>query len=89
MVSEKDNVLNGLTDMFYEVQPDEEYLEEDEDTADDIRQVQKLSNDNAATAEEKIKALADFNGKWFPDGLSAIEQKTYRFLLDQAEKLTV
>lgn len=86
MAKDKQEVLNDLTDMFYEVQPDEEYLEEDEGTAQNVEDVQSLLDDASAPIEKKITALVSFNHEWFPDGLPASEQKKYRTLLDEAEK---
>lgn len=87
MAIDKTKVLDELTDMFYEVQPDDEYLERDEDTAETVNDIQKLLDDDSAPVEKKIEALSSFNAKWFPDGLPENEQKTYKDLLDQARSI--
>jgi len=83
MAKSKTKVLEGLTDMFYEVQPDDEYLEQDEDTAESIKDIQHLLNDVSAPIEKKIEALSSFNAEWFPDGLPENEQKAYKAILDE------
>lgn len=86
MAKGKQEVLNDLTDMFYEVQPDEDYLEDDEGTAECVRYVKNILDDDSTPVEKKIKELVAFNSDWFPDGLPVSEQKKYRTLLDEAEK---
>lgn len=88
MAKDRQEVLDELTDMFNSVQPDEEYLEQDEETAENVKEVQDLLEDASATIEQKIESLAAFNEEWFPDGLSDSEQKTYRTLLDEAKAIT-
>ena len=85
---EKQEILDELTDMFYEIQPDEEYVEENEDTAESIQDIHSLIDDASAPIEKKIKELAAFNNEWFPDGLSADEQVVYRTLLLKADALS-
>lgn len=77
---EKQQVLDELTDMFYEVCPDEE----DEETADTVEHIETLLDDASTPIEKKIKALSAFNNEWFPDGLSVDEQAAYRSLLLKA-----
>ncbi|MGX1195832.1 hypothetical protein [Metabacillus sp. SLBN-84] len=87
MTNRKQEIIRELTDMFHAVQPDEDYLTEDEDTAEEVRDTQRLLDDASVPIEVKIKALTRFNSEWFPDGLSMTEQQTYRQLLDEAEKI--
>lgn len=87
MAKSKTKVLGGLTDMFYEVQPDDEYLEEDEGTAENIKDIQHLLDDESAPIEKKIEALLTFNTEWFPDGLPENEQKAYKAILDEASAI--
>lgn len=85
---EKQEVLDELLDMFYEMQPDGDHLKEDEETAERIEDIENLIQDDSAPIERKIKELAAFNATWFPDGLPSDEQKAYRSLLDRAVKLS-
>lgn len=87
MAISKTKALDELTDMFYNVQPDEAYLEEDEDTAENIKDIQNLLDDDSNPIEKKIEALTAFNSEWFPDGLSEKEQKAYRTILDEANTI--
>ncbi|MCC2248952.1 hypothetical protein JUJ52_03135 [Virgibacillus sp. AGTR] len=87
MPKEKQEILDELTDMFYEVQPDEDYLGNDEETTESINDVQNLLDDESAPIEQKIEELVSFNSEWFPDGLPASEQKIYRHLLNEAENI--
>jgi hypothetical protein len=88
MAKDKQEVLDELTDMFNGVQPDQEYLDQDEDTAESVEHIQELLGDPAAPVEEKIESLIAFNEEWFPDGLSDSEQNAYRTLLDEARVVT-
>jgi hypothetical protein len=88
MAKERQEILDELTDMFNDVQPDQEYLGQDEDTAESVGSIQDLLNDPSASVEEKIEALSAFNEEWFPDGLSDSEQNDYRNLLDEAKVIT-
>lgn len=87
MAISKTKVLDELTEMFHYVQPDDEYLEEDEDTAENIKDIQNLLDDDSVPIERKIEELTAFNSEWFPDGLSEKEQKAYRTLLDEARTI--
>lgn len=87
MSESKEELIGKLTDMFHEVSPDEDYLDDDQDTADDIVRIDAQLDDSTESLENKIKALYTFNAEWFPDGLSQSEQKEYQDLLDQAEAL--
>jgi hypothetical protein len=87
MALNKTKVFGELSDMFYDVQPDSEYLEEDEGTTENIKDIQRLLDDNSAPIEKKIEALSAFNTEWFPDGLPENEQKAYKDLLDQARTI--
>lgn len=88
MAKNKQEVLDELTDMFNDVQPDQEYLDQDEDTAESVKHIQELLDDPSAPVEGKIESLVAFNEEWFPDGLSDSEQNAYRTLLDEARAVT-
>jgi hypothetical protein len=88
-MTDKQEILDELTDMFYDVQPDEEYLEDDEDTAEELKNVEDILQNGSLPIERKISTLASFNSNWFPDGLTEKEQKSYRSLLDAANKINI
>lgn len=87
VTQDEQELLDELTDMFYDVVPDEKYLKEDEDTADDVNRIKGLIHNKNETVASKISALLAFNSKWFPDGLSESEQTPYKKLIKEVESL--
>jgi len=83
LVSAED-ILNELKEMFYDVQPDEDYIESDEDLAQEISDINDTLADENASMHDKISAIIPFNEEWFPDGLEEDEQAEYRTLLTRA-----
>jgi len=76
-----EDILNELKTMYHNVQPDEDYIEGDEDLAKEISDINDVLADEHASMQDKISALIPFNEVWFPDGLDADEQTNYRTLL--------
>lgn len=83
---ESQELLKHLSTIFYECTPDEEYLDNDEDTKEEIEHIEGVLNSEQTPNIEKIRALFHFNSEWFPDGLCKSEQKVYRDLLDTAQR---
>ncbi|MGX1266716.1 hypothetical protein RKD55_004660 [Rossellomorea marisflavi] len=88
MAKDKQEIVDELIDMFYEVQPDQEYLDEDDDAAESVNDIRVLLDDPSTQIQEKIEALVAFNEEWFPDGLSDDDQESYRSLLDEAKAVS-
>lgn len=86
-MSEKE-IRNELIDMFQNIQPDAEMLEDDADLQAEVDELQAMIDADAAPIPEQIKSLSRFNNQWFPDGLDAEEQAEYRKLLKQAEAVS-
>lgn len=80
-----DDLIGTLTDYFYDNQPDDDYLEEDEGASDEIESVEGILNDANSSQKEKLKALYHYNNAWFPDGLSESEKAKQRANLDAAK----
>lgn len=83
---ESQELIEHLSTMFYECIPDEEYLDDDEDTKEEIEHIEGMLNSEQTPDIEKIRALFHFNSEWFPDGLCESEQKVYQDLLDTAQR---
>lgn len=83
---ESQELLEHLSTMFYECIPDEEYLDDDEDTKEEIERIEGMLNSEQIPNIEKIRALFHFNSDWFPDGLRKSEQRVYQDLLDTAQR---
>lgn len=81
-------IRNELIDMFQNVQPDAEDMDDDEDLELEINEIQAMIDADTQPIGEQIKVLSGFNSEWFPDGLDAEEQAEYRALLKKAEAVT-
>lgn len=88
MAKDRQEIVDELVDMFNEVRPDQEYLDDDEDAAESVRDIRSLLSDPTTKIQEKIEALVAFNEEWFPDGLSDDDQESYRSLLDEAKAIS-
>lgn len=86
-MSKEKEILSELIDMFNNVIPDQEYLESDPDTKQDVGDIQKMIKEDALPVNEQISKLHLFNSEWFPDELDDEEQDDYRSVLDKAEAL--
>lgn len=80
--------LHGqLKDMFQDIRPDQETLDDDEDLQEQVDDIERIIHDDAVPVITQIEALVAFNTEWFPDGLNTDEQAEYRNLLNAAEAI--
>lgn len=74
--------------LLYEIcRPDDELLEEYEDVADEVQQIEHMvySLKDGYPTDHKIKALYHFNNEWFPDLLPAKELAVYADLMEKTK----
>ena len=74
--------------LLYEIcRPDDELLEEYEDVADEVQQIERMVYSLKAEypTDHKIKALYHFNNEWFPDLLPAKELALYANLMERTK----
>ena len=74
--------------LLYDIcRPDDELLEEYEDIADEVKQIEHMvySLKGGYPTDDKIKALYHFNNEWFPDLLPAKELAVYADLMERTK----
>lgn len=77
-----------LKSLFYEYQPnDEDFLEEDPETAEKIESIDQLEPNNDSELISAISILCDFMEEWFPDSVDEDEQKRVRTIIDEGYKI--
>lgn len=86
MPKSEDVLLEELTDMYYDHKPDDPaFLEENEELADQMKNIEKTVDNYDETPERKIKILSHFNGEWFPDSIDDEDQAELNILLKDAQ----
>lgn len=81
-------IHDELKNMFQDILPDEETLDDDEDLQEEVDDIQAMIDADTEPVKDQIKTLTRFNNTWFPDGLDKEEQGEYRKLLDAAAALS-
>lgn len=77
-------LLSELEEMFYVCKPDEEYLEDDDDTAVEVEEIESMLRNDDTPILDKIREIANFNRELFPDEIDEDEQDQYDALLTEA-----
>lgn len=82
------DIYDGLKNMFYDHQPDQEFLDDDEDLREEVNGIQAMIDADTLPVKAQINTLSRFNNTWFPDGLDSEEQAEFRELLDAANAIS-
>lgn len=82
-----ETILSQLISMFETFTPDEDFLEQDENTFDDVKFIEAMIQSDEDSIETKIATVLRFVEDWFPDELDDEETADYLDTIEQAKKL--
>lgn len=80
-----ETILSQLISMFETFTPDEDYLEEDENTFDDVKFIETMIQSDEDSIETKIATILRFVEDWFPDELDDEETADFVETIEQAK----
>lgn len=80
-----ETILSELISMFETFTPDEDYLEEDENTFDDVKYVEAMIQSDEDSIDTKIATVLRFVEDWFPDELDDEETADFAETIEQAK----
>lgn len=82
-----ETILSQLISMFETFTPDEDFLEEDENTFDDVKYIEGMIQSDEDSIETKIATVLRFVEDWFPDELHDDEIQDYLETMNQARRI--
>lgn len=85
--SKETMTLSALSEMFHDILPDEYFLQENEELAQDIARIDEMLHDVQLPAFDKIKELYEFNSEWYPDSADEDITKEYDAALENAKEI--